>query len=368
MQDSKIRAWTRFSIAALLVAVLAGITLGGAFIGAQDEPVDSPKQLDAATKAAITQAVKDALADAEKAKPQPRRTAYVNFLTLLKSDKPLAIKQQEIAEDMERTMADIEKRWGAEIKAQQAERDKHKPDTNNYRQAMQRQLEAARRMYEEKLQFEQLAKADLHAYGIERFKALKNLAGDIATKAGYNEVLNIVGEIERSGAGGEDAFQALQQELLISPVLYFEAEHDISKQVQAAADKLWGSNISIKPFVKDTGKDGVQFTVVDGKEPVKRNADGEIEIKLGTKGSFAVQVLEKEVPAEGDKGKVRWGKRGFNVGDLSDAGEYTAPAAFPVQDTFTITARSMVDPTVTEEVTIRLVDAEGKRMPPKKTE
>ncbi|MCA8916249.1 MAG: hypothetical protein KDB90_12635 [Planctomycetes bacterium] len=365
MNDSKTRVWTRLSMAAVAIVLLAGVTVGGAFVGAQDgtETVDNPKPLDDATQRAIDAAVAKALAQAEAGKPEPRRTAYVDFLTLLKSDKPLAIKQQEIAEAMDTTMADIEKRWGDEIKAQQRERDLHKPNTHEYRQAMQKQLDAARNMYEEKLQYEQLAKSELREYGIERFRALKNLAADTAKKDGYNEVLNIVHDIE-DVTTQEDSFQALQQQLLISPVLYFEAEHDISAKVQAEADKLWGSNISIIPFDDKAGTGGVAFILKDAKDALKRNADGEIEIRLGQEGTFGAQVLEKEQPAAGDKAKVRWTKRGINVGELGEGGGYKAPTEFPVAgDTFVVIVRSAVDPTVSEEVTIRLLDKDGNRKP-----
>ncbi|MCB9892990.1 MAG: hypothetical protein H6839_00910 [Planctomycetes bacterium] len=370
MNDSKTRVWTRLSLAGVLVVLFAGITVGGAMIGAQDgtKTVDNPAPLDEATQRAIDAAVKKALAQAEADKPQPRRTAYVDFLTLLKSDKPLAIKQQEEAEKMDETMADIEKRWGDEIKAQQRERELHKPNTHEYRQAMQRQLDAAKNMYEEKLQYEQLAKSELRDFGIDRFKALKNLAADMAKEVGYNEVLNIVHDIEDVTAQ-EDSFQALQQQLLISPVLYYEPEHDITAKVQAEADKRWGSNISIVPFDAKTGSGGVSFTIEGGATKLKRNADGEIEIRLGQNGNFAVEVLEKDQHAEGDKAKVRWSKRGINVGDLGADGGYKAPDTFPLAgDTFVITARSAVDPTVSEDVTIRLLDKDGNRMKAKEGE
>ncbi|MCB9933185.1 MAG: hypothetical protein H6841_07180 [Planctomycetes bacterium] len=341
MQELKTRFWTRLSFAALALALLAGAFTGGVLVNAN--------------------------ADAQPAAPpEPRRTAYIDFLSLLKKDKPLAIKQVEIAQDVERNMADIEKRWGEEIKAQEEIKRSRLPDTRDYRKAMEKQLDAARSMYEEKLRFEQLAQEDLRSFGIERFQALQNLARDEAKQRGYNEVLNIVRKIEEVSAQ-EDSFQALQQQLLISPVLYFEETHDITDAVQAAADKLWGSTITMKPYNAETGVGGISFVVQGGAEALKRNAEGEIEIRLGQSGEFKVQVLDKDAPAEGAAAEVDWIKRGLDTGELGKKGEYKAPDAFPVAagDTFTVTVRSKKDPTISEEVTIRLLDKDGKPMPPK---
>lgn len=349
MQELKTRILARLSFAALALAVLAGALVGGAYIGAQADPVDNPKSNNEA--------------GTDQKLPQARRTAYVDFLSLLKKDQPLARKQIEIAEDVDLTMAEIEKRWGEVIKAQDEIKRTRNPDSRDYRKAMEEQLDAARRMFEEKLDYEQRSLEDLRNFGITRFRALRNLATDEARKRGYNEVLNIVREF-KDVAAQEDSFQALQQQLLISPVLFYEESHDITEAVQAAADKEWGSNITMVSYAD--GKGGVSYTAKDGAEAVKRNADGEIEIRLGQQGRFGIQVLEKGEPAQGAAAEVRWSKRGLDTGELTEQGEYKSPAEFPVAgDTFTVTVRSKKDPTISEEVTIRLLDKDGNRMPPK---
>lgn len=349
MQELKTRILARISFASLVLAVLAGALVGGAYIGAQADPVDNPES---STEAKSDQKV-----------PEARRTAYVDFLSLLKKDQPLARKQIEIAEDVDQTMAEIEKRWGEVIKAQDEIKRTKKPDTRDYRKAMEEQLNAARRMFEEKLDYEQRSLEDLRNFGIKRFKELRNLATDEARQRGYNEVLNIVREFKDVTAQ-EDSFQALQQQLLISPVLFYEESHDITEAVQAAADKLWGSNITMVAYAE--GKGGINFTVKDGAEAVKRNAEGEVEIRLGQEGRFGAEVLEKGAPAQGAAAEVRWSKRGLDTGELTEAGEYKSPAEFPVAgDTFTVTVRSKKDPTISEEVTIRLLDKDGNRMPPR---
>lgn len=354
------RFWTRLSFVALALALLAGVFAGGVLTRANAEAQNS--KIDAEMQKAIDEAVKKAL----ETPPTPRRTAYVDFLNLLKQDAPLKRKQQEIALNVEKRVDDIDRRWLVQIDAQQKIKTTNKVDSRAYRQAMQKQLEFERKRYQEKLELEQIAQADLRDYGIERFKALRNLARDIAKKQGYNEVLNIVRDIE-DVAGNQDDFQALQQQLLVSPVLYFEAEHDITDIVDKQAQAEWGETISFIEWDDEAKRGGVTFTLKDeeGKETlVKRNADGEIEVRLGQKGAFKITVLDKGEPAAADRAQVRWTKGGANSGDLSeDTGEYEAPEEFPLNDTFVVTARSAVDPTVTERVKIRLLDKDGNPKP-----
>ena len=341
MNDLKTRFWTRLAFSALALALVAGAFTGGVLINAN--------------------------ADAQPAAPpEPRRTAYVDFLSLLKADAPLKREQQSIALKVEKRVDDIDKRWMKEIDAQQAIKMKSKVDSREYRLAMQKQLDAERKRFQEKLEIQQIAQADLRDYGIERFKALRNLARDIAKKDGYNEVLNIVRDIE-DVAGTQDDFQALQQQLLVSPVLYFEAEHDITDVVDAKAQAEWGETISFVEWDETAKRGGINFTLKtdDGKEEVlKRNDDGEIEIRLGQTGKFGISVLDNGAAAEGDRAEVRWTKR-IASGSLDEStGEFTAPKDFPVKgDAFVVTVRSAVDPTVSEAVVIRLLDKDGKRKP-----
>lgn len=337
--DMQTRFWTRISFAALAVALLAGAFTSGVLINAN--------------------------ADAQPAAPpEPRRTAYVDFLSLLKKDAPLKREQQNIQLKVERQITAIDKRWKVEIDAQQEIKVKNKVDSRQYRQAMQKQLDAERKRFQEKLEIEQIAQADLRDYGIERFKALRNLARDIAKKGGYNEVLNIVRDIEEV-AGTQDDFQALQQQLLVSPVLYFETAHDITDTVNDAAQKEWGETISFNAYDEEAKRGGIAVeTIGEGAGELKRNAEGEYEIRLGQKANFKISVLDKGEPAKDERAEVRWTKSGVNTGDLEeDTGIYTAPEAFPLQDMFVVTVRSAVDPTVVERVVIRLLDKDGKPKP-----
>jgi hypothetical protein len=375
--ETNTRALTRLSLAAVILVVLAGLMVGSAFIGAQDEPIDNATPLDGATQLAIDKAVEKALADAlpkavekalkdaEAGKPEPRRTAYVDFLSLLKDDKPLARKQVDVADEMRKTMDEIDSRWEVKILAQKRIRDQNLPHTKAYRDAMHAQLEAEMERYQEKLYAEQLFQEDVRKFGITRFKELRNLTRDLAKKSGYNEVLNIVRDIDKLG-GNQDDFQALQQQLLVSPVLYYEVDHDITDQVKVAAKAIWDETITFEAHDKVTGIGGIVLNLDGEAAPLKRNAADEIEVKLGQKGSFVILVQDKGVPAVGPRAATRWFKRGLGVGELSEDGKYTAPEAFPVGgDTFDVTVRSAIDPTVEQTVTIRLLDKDGKRMPAK---
>jgi hypothetical protein len=363
--ETNIRVWTRLSLAALVLVMLAGLVAGRAFIGAQDEPIDNVTPLDEATLLAIDKAVEKAVAealpkavekalqDAEAGKPEPRRTAYVDFLSLLKDDKPLALKKYEVTEEMRKTMEEIDSRWEVKILAHKRLREQNLPHTKEYRDAMRDQLEAEMERYQEKLYAEQLFQEDLRKFGIDRFLKLKTLSGDLAKARGYNEVLAIVRDVTKLGSGGDD-FQALQQQLLVSPVLYYEADHDLTDLISAEAKKIWDETISFVAYDKATGAGGIEFKVAGVAS--KRNAAGEIEIKLGEKGDFQVQVLDKGVAAAGPRAVVRFTKRGLGVGELAEAGAYTAPAAIPVGGaTFDVTVRSAIDPTVEQTVTIRLM-------------
>lgn len=333
------RFWTRISFAALTFAVLAGAFTGGMLVNANT--------------------------DAQPTEPPPSpRTAYVDFLSLLKRDAPLKREQQTIQLKVEQQINRIDKRYLAQIDAQQKIKNENKVDTREYRLAMQKQLDFERRRYQEKLEVEQIAQADLRNYGIERFKKLRNLTHDIARKRGYSQVLNIVRDIE-DVAGAQDDFQALQQQLLVSPVLYYETEHDLTDVVDAAAQAQWGETITFIAWDEDAKRGGISFKVSgEGGEFVKRNADGDYEIRLGGSGAFGIEILDKGEPAQGERAEVRWSKTGLNNGEIDeDTGAYTAPAEFPLNDLFVVTVRSAVDPTVVERVRIRLVDKEGKRKP-----
>lgn len=358
--DMKTKVIARLSVASLLVVLLAGVFAGGTLVQngalAQSDGVD-----DEALNKRIEKAVEKAL----NTEPRPRRTAYIDFLTLLKNDQPLLAMQSEIQLGIQSEVDAIDSRYIPLIRQQQQIKQKNKPDTRHYRQAMDKQLDLERTRFQEQLLLEQEAQRELRDLGIQRFKALRNLARDVAVGMGYNEVLNIVRDVEEVAAAQED-FKALQQQLLISPVLYFEPEHDLTDMVLEKADERWGSKISLDSGNVDVINE-IEFTLKDAANPIERNEDGQIEIRLGQEGRFHIIVFEdgKALDPEDPDAAVVFSKAGVGVGELSEDGTFKASSDWPPrgEDRFVVYVRSTVDPSKTKRVTVKLLSKDGKTRP-----
>lgn len=332
--NSKLTA--RLSVVALCLALLGGVFVGGMLVIADAEPGGE--------------------------KPEARRTGYVDFLVLLKKDTPLRAMQTEIQFGIQTEMDAIEAKYVPLIQEQQETKRIYNPDSRQYRQAMQKQLRFERLRYQEQLLLEQTAQMELRDEGIRRFKELRNLSRDIAINLGYNEVLNIVRDIEEVAEAQAD-FQSLQQQLLISPVLHYEESHDITDEVLRQAEDRWGSNLSFESGDVDV-TNNIRFTVEGEDAPVDLNDDGELELRLGQKGKFSIDVFKKgeKLPADDSDAEVVWSKAGFGVGELDEDGSFTVSKEWPTRggDSFTIYVRSAVDPAQTKKATIKLLSADGK--------
>ncbi len=303
--------------------------------------------------------------------PKVARTAYVEFGTLLREDKLLKRKQQELAEMLEITTIALENESAPLIEDQRRIRSTQLPSTREYRQAMRKQLELETSLYEAKLGFEQQTQKDLKNFAIERFKALRNLVRDIALEKGYTEVLNIAGDAEKVEAA-ED-FQALQQQLLVSPVLYYEPANNITPLVLAKAEELWGEHITLGELELLDDK-GAPVAVKEEPVPDQLDSEGKpvmrrvVELRLGQVYNVKVQVKDRGtvLAADAPRASVRWSRFGTGTGTIDDVGRYSAPAEWPKDDReFVIRARSAIDPTVSREVYVRLLDKDGKPRPPK---
>jgi len=286
------------------------------------------------------------------AKPAPK-TAYVDFLELLKSYAPLQRSKFEIAHGLESAMMEMEERYADEIRTHERTRRESEPDHRNYRQAMRALIRLSQRVYQEQLLLENQAQADMRDAGIDAFLRLRTLVSDIAREMGYTQVLNIVRDPELAASAPQD-FQVLQQQLLISPVLVYDTEHDITSVVLAKGEELWGTHISIKDDRIRCSHEGAALSL---------NGEGEYEVRLGQSVKFSVEVLQRGEPvdSESTEARVRWTRDGgFDLGTLNvSTGEFTAPEENPGRSTFRLVVRSQVDPTVSAEVQVRLLDAEG---------
>ncbi len=297
--------------------------------------------------------------------PQPVRTAYVDFLSLLKDDYQLGKHRGDIEFELQLAVAQVERDYKDKIDAQSKRVSESNPESPERREAITRRIELeSERRYSLRLR-ELAAQGDLRRHGIEAFTRLRTLTNNIAGELGYDEVLNIVRKPEEVVGKGDD-FQQLQQQLLISPVLVFNPAYDITDKVLERAKELWDPGITL-------GEIGVSQVTGTEEEPQKgasipraddpEHEDGVFEIRLGQKAWFSVDVQRKGEPAEGESARLRWTRNGIGTGQLADdTGFYTAPTAFPEgNDTFQVTARSVADPRIFKVVTVRLLDADGNR-------
>lgn len=329
--ELKTQLLTRLSFGALALALLAGVFAAGTLVrtSADAQPADNP--------------------------PEPCVTAYVDFLALLEVDSALLAEQFEITQEVRTQTGKLERKYMSLIREEEENKRLYKPNTISYRRARDQALKLRSDLYREQVLLEQTARKHLRDFGIERFKDLRELTTEIALERGYNEVLNIVRDIEDVAGQGDD-FQSLQQQLLISPVLYYDEAHDITDVVLAAAKEKWGTSFSMP--------NPITFTLEDDEKPLEANEEGEFEIRFGQKGTFKVDVADEGIilPADDKSARVKWSKTGAFAGDLDEGGNYTAPDEWPsgAEDTFTVMARCAEDPSVNKSITVRLLNKDGQ--------
>lgn len=293
------------------------------------------------------------------------KTAYVDFLRILKNFSPLQRDQAEISLKLELALQDEEAHYGPKIKEASKIMEQQKPQSKKYRDAMDLRLSLQHELYEAQLQTQQDAQAQLRDAGIKWFGTLKADVSQIARQKGYSQVLNIVRDLKDVTAQSD--LKALQQQLLVSPVLYFEDKHDITEAVEEYVTEKWGLHISFA--------EGKEVEVADAKgKPVVAATDAELKalgleagdadyiVKFGTKLKFKANVLKKDAPAEGKDAEVRFQRKGIGGGEIDREGNYTAPEDFPRNtDIIEIRVTSKMDPQVQKSIKLLIVDSEGKR-------
>jgi Skp family chaperone for outer membrane proteins len=319
---------TRFVALALFCGMVLGMFTMAAFVNVKADPVPTVE-------------------------PAAPKVAYVDFRELLRKYGPLQRAQFEIAQDLEMILQGVDGRYADQIAAHEATLRNYEPDHRNYRVADRALIQLERSILQEKLLAEQQAQADLRDAGIEAFSRLRSLVTDVARQRGYSQVLNILRDPQTAATAQPD-FQMLQQQLLVSPVLVFDSAHDLTDEVLARGDELWGTHISFRNEKIHCTLDGESLDV---------NEEGEYEVRLGQTVVFSVEVLQRDElldPGHPDAG-VRWFREGGLDGGSLDrlTGEYSAPSDNPGRHTFRVLVRSQLDPTVSAEVTVRLLNADG---------
>jgi hypothetical protein len=288
--------------------------------------------------------------------PESPKVAYVDFLKLLQSYGPLQRAKFEISQDLEQSVMAMQEEFQPLFEQQQRILEETEPDHRNYRNAMRELVRLKRTSFQQRMQAEHAAQADARDESIEAFKRIRTLVTEVAHELGYSQVMNIVREPELA-AGMQQNLEMLQQQLLISPVLVFDQKHDLTELMLERGEELWGTHISFK--------DSAIVCTHDG-ELLELNEEGEYIVRLGQAVQFSVVVLQRKEPVHEDSeeaGLRWWRDGGLDLGTLNvNTGEYTAPENNPGRDHFRLTVRSRVDPTVTAEVNVRLVDAEGNAL------
>jgi hypothetical protein len=323
---------TLATAALVLIALFAGVFVGGA-IGVSQDPAPA----------------------------EPPKTAYVDFLKLLKNDKTLLREQRRISREtqigeMAETRTFEEKRGAIEasvknLKAENPQRRKAMDDLGKLRYEYTLRL----------MEYRRAGSKDMRNAGIEAFRRLRNLTNDVAKGAGYTQVLNIAGELSDMVGEGPEDFEALQRQLLLSPVLLFDPAHDITARVSERAKEQWDPVITLgeimaHTWVENGGGDEIP------RQVTPEYPEGVFDIALGAKVRFSIEVQKKGAPAEGEDAGVSWRRNGISTGSLDEAsGEYVAPDNMPEGgNTFTVTVISEADPTLKKTVTIRLVPKPAK--------
>ncbi|MHC4841481.1 MAG: hypothetical protein ACYTDT_11120 [Planctomycetota bacterium] len=332
---------SRFSILLVCTALIVGLAAGAGFNFSSAEAQPATE-----------------VAEAPK-------TAYVDFLSVLKNFSPLQRDQAAISLKLELALQDEEADYGPKIKEASKIMEQQKPQSKKYRDAMDLRLSLQHELYEAQLQAQQAAQADLRDAGIEWFGKLKADVSKIAKQKGYTQVLNIV--LDLKAVAAREDLKVLQQQLLVSPVLYFEKEHDITEAVEEYVTEKWGLHISFTEGkeidVADAeGKPFAAATEAELKALDLSADDADFIVKFGTKLKFKANVLKKDQPATGKDAEVSYRRIGIGGGEIDREGNYTAPEDFPRNtDIIEIRVTSKMDPQVQQSVKLLIVDSEGKR-------
>lgn len=328
---------TKAAMSLLLVGLIAGAMLTSVF--AADEAKSQP------------------------ASPPPSpRTAYVDFFKLLKEDSKLKREQARLSADLQSMLYDLRTEYEPRRRKLIEVQDKTKPQAPDFVTA-KHELEKVELEYTQKAaQLEFDARLESGQKAIKAFTELRELVTTIAKERGYTQVLNVVLDLEKV-ADQHDDFRQLQQQLLLSPVLFHDAAHDLTALVQAEADKTRKLNVELTfdgaCMVQADGKDGADLkALAENAEKV------DFEVKLGQTIRFKTSVKVNGKVPEGENARVECRRATFAGGSTQDD-KYTAPAEFTKDGMVLLRLTCIADHNVTREIRIRLLDKNGKPVQPK---
>lgn len=294
-------------------------------------------------------------APATAATPVAPKVAYVDFLECLKNDYELRREQARINNDLDVELRNIDREYRPKIEKQQDEMKTYQPDTKEYKTAMRRFIEFRRRYNELLLSADSGSQMDVRDEGVKAFKRMRNRVKVLAEKRGYDSVLNILRDPDSMAEAQQD-FRALQQQLLISPVMYFDPAHDLTDEIIT----------ELKANQPDYKIEVTTVKTADGETLVKLPKDDnapegtiqpDYEIELGATISISTKVTDRGNDAKEKEQSVAWRRLGIRTGDFNDdvEGEYTAPDEMPESgEMVTLRGRLKVDPSAMVEIVVRL--------------
>lgn len=275
------------------------------------------------------------VSDAPKDGPAARgRTAYVDFIKLLKQEPKFLNEQWGamvlLEADMRREVQAFEARREADMKELRAKLVTQKEYRDTMNQAITNTADSLLR----RMRLESGTQRDIDDMAQEAFGRVKNLVAEISTARGYSQVLVIA-----NVAAKDVTFEKLQQQLLMSPVLIYPQEDDITAIVEK--EMLRRSNGYLLIGVDENSDEGIHVlkggvkTTRMAKDKDKNPDDVWFEVKLGDKLQFGAEVTDldendKRVPAAGDKAEVEWLLPRLNTGSIDGkTGLYAAPETLP---------------------------------------
>lgn len=272
--------------------------------------------------------------------PTTPRTGYVDFVKLVKADPQFLTKQWEYMRDLEINMRDEAMKF--ELQREQALKDLKRlnPDEKEYRETMDRIVKFSAESNRTRLQMESETHRAVDSEAQKSFVRIKSLVAEIAKQKNYEQVLVI-----SSNSAKNLSFEKLQQQLLLSPVLIYPEQDDITAQVEKELLRRAHGYLEIgDPTAKEgtIENDGIWLEPEKDKKTARiakdtgKNADDVwFEVKLGAKLQLKAMVTDlgendKRVPVSGDKAEVEWSLPKLKSGNIGlKTGEYTAPDAMP---------------------------------------
>ncbi|MCC6572608.1 MAG: hypothetical protein IT462_02350 [Planctomycetes bacterium] len=272
--------------------------------------------------------------------PAVARTAYVDFVKLLKNDPLFLTAQLKEMHKLEIDMREEATTFDAKHANDKKRLEAIKPDEMEYRDLMKDIIESSAKSNRKRMTLESEAQRTIDEEAQKAFKRIKDLVAEISKTKGYSQVM-LISSTPAKGL----KFDELQKQLLLSPMLIYPEEDDITKFVEKENFRRSYGYLEIGDSTAKEGtieNDGVwteddkgNKTQRAAKDKVNNAADVWFECKVGARLSLKCAVTDldendKRVPAKPANAEVEWTLIRLQTGTLDEkTGVYTAPDAMP---------------------------------------